>query len=187
MASQVVQIQNRVSKDVLNFLRIGLLVVGLYRLFGFRLGHPLVNWENIRYFKPSEFDSPDEKGTGNLMAQTVVEICDYLRNLTGKPLYINSGFRTDAHNQTLIQKYGASPNSSHKKGLAVDLHCYDLEHMNVIIQALRKLDVKRIGQYISNNGNLFVHFDIDTTKTYKGEWCKIKGKKIKKRADWLIK
>jgi hypothetical protein len=180
------KIQNSLTQYNWDALRIGLLVVGLYRLIGIRFGQPVSDFSNIRYFNSSEFDSPDLLGSGLKMVKNVVELVDNIRHEMRQPMIINSGFRTEEHNKKLIQLYGASSNSSHKYGLAVDIHCSDLEYMRQLIYALRKRGVKRIGQYISERGNLFVHADLDTKKTYQGEWCKIRGQKIIDKKAWLV-
>ena len=47
-----------------------------------------------KYFKLSEFDSPDRPGTGELMEHEVVEALDVARDIAGFPFIITSGFRT---------------------------------------------------------------------------------------------
>lgn len=72
------------------------------------------------------------------------------------PLAINSGARCPEHNK----KVGASPTSSHTKGLAVDIRANsDLTKAKIIYHAT-KLGINRIG--IAKN---FIHIDIDNSKS----------------------
>lgn len=75
-------------------------------------------WDDIKHFKPSEFDSPDAKGSGaEKMDEKFVRDLDMLRSLFGKPLIITSGYRTATHNS----KVGGSPRSKHLEGIAADI------------------------------------------------------------------
>lgn len=76
-------------------------------------------WTTIAFFKPSEFDSPDQPGSGHAAMQyEFVSRLDSLRAEWGHPLVVNSGFRTPEHNATLAD---AKPNSAHTRGFAADL------------------------------------------------------------------
>lgn len=91
----------------------------------------------IRYFKPFEFfDSPTAKSRGiaNWPCDFGVfgNICllsfylDFVRLKFGKPIIINSGYRSPALNKAV----GGVNNSKHLQGLAVDikvLHNADYE------------------------------------------------------------
>jgi len=69
-------------------------------------------WEQIRYFHQSEF-----YGGGHEINRQLVQYIDEVRHQYGKPIYINSGVRSIAHNNHIK---GAS-NSLHIKGAAIDL------------------------------------------------------------------
>ena len=73
----------------------------------------------MKYFEYEEFDSPDIQGSGQMMSKEMLSKLDMIREEYGKPIHINSGYRTEAHNE----KVGGKPASSHLKGLAVDLAC----------------------------------------------------------------
>ena len=78
----------------------------------------------MRYFNYTEFDSPDELGSGQNMSPKILEMLDQAREKYDKPIKITSGYRTQAYNEDLKARgYKASKNSSHLKGLAVDIHC----------------------------------------------------------------
>ena len=75
-------------------------------------------WDDIRHFKPSEFDSPDVKGSGGEhMAEHLVKKLDALRGLIRRPLIISSGYRTPEYNG----KIGGATHSKHLDGIAVDI------------------------------------------------------------------
>ena len=48
----------------------------------------------LKYFELSEFDSPDEKGSGAKMDQKFLIKLDSARYLANEPFKINSGYRT---------------------------------------------------------------------------------------------
>lgn len=109
-------------------------------------------WCDIRYFKPSEFDSPDEPGSGAHMNIEFVAKLDEIRFRVGHPLKINSGYRTPEHNM----KIGGSKRSAHLCGCAADLSVTDsVTRMRIIDEALA-LGIRRIGV-----GPTFIHLDND--------------------------
>ena len=97
----------------------------------------------MRYFKLEEFDSPDEVGSGEKMSEELLAMLDAVRKKFGKPIKINSGYRTIAHNK----KVGGKPSSSHLKGL------------------LREVGFNRIGV-----AGTFIHIDIDKNKSPNVMW-----------------
>ena len=72
---------------------------------------------DLKYFKLSEFDSPDEVGSGKKMDSKFLEKLDYARHNAEIPFKINSGYRTQEWNMKVGGRFG----SSHKKGLAADI------------------------------------------------------------------
>ena len=73
----------------------------------------------LKYFSYKEFDSPDEPGSGKNMSNELLHMLDATRKKLGKPMKINSGYRSEAHNR----KVGGVKSSSHLKGFAVDTAC----------------------------------------------------------------
>ena len=71
----------------------------------------------FKYFTYEEFDSPDFVGSGKLVSDELISMLDVARKKYGKSMAINSGYRTIEHNA----KVGGKPESSHLKGLAVDI------------------------------------------------------------------
>mgnify|MGYP003112146328 CR=1 FL=1 len=109
----------------------------------------------MKYFKLSEFDSPDVKGSGKNMKMEFLLKLDEAREEAGIAFIINSGFRTKEHNL----KIGGRIGSSHIKGLACDIHCINSHIRQIIVSSLIKVGFTRIG--ISQT---FVHVDLDKDK-----------------------
>ncbi len=115
----------------------------------------------MKYFKREEFDSPDEPGSGINMHEEILHMLDAVRKEYGKPIKINSGYRTKARNK----KIGGVPDSSHLKGLAADISCKTSKDRFVLLNLLVKAGFKRIGVASS-----FIHVDIDKDKSQKLIW-----------------
>jgi uncharacterized protein YcbK (DUF882 family) len=130
---------------------------------------------NLKYFNLSEFDSPDVKGSGSNMDYEFLKLLDVVREKFGKPMKINSGYRTEEHND----KIGGVKNSSHTKipCKAVDVAISSSADRWKFIKICNEVGITRIGI-----GNTFIHIDTDNEKTGKLIWDYYKGanKKIKK-------
>ena len=113
------------------------------------------------HFELSEFDSPDEKGSGKYMDESFLSMLDDARSIAGVAFSINSGFRTPSHNAYV----GGKEQSSHQYGYAVDLHCTNSRSRFIIIDALIKAGFNRIGV-----GNTFIHCDSDPDKDANVIW-----------------
>jgi len=87
---------------------------------------------DLKYFQLSEFDSPDDVGSGKKMNKKFLEQLDYARHNAGIPFKINSGYRTEARNTLVGGRWG----SSHKKGLAVDIAYTGSRERYLILSAL---------------------------------------------------
>ncbi len=120
----------------------------------------------MRYFTYTEFDSPDEVGSGKKMHPDILEMLDEVRDKFDKPIRITSGYRTKKYNESLSARgYKASPNSSHLKGLAVDIACSSSVDRYHLINCLLDVGFKRIGI-----ANTFIHVDIDDEKANEVIW-----------------
>ena len=113
------------------------------------------------YFTYSEFDSPDFPDSGRNMDPTFLRMLNHARQIAGIPFKINSGFRTEEHNE----KVGGSENSSHLRGFAADIHATSSTARYEILSALIKAGFYRIGI-----ANTFIHVDSDPSKTQKVIW-----------------
>ena len=115
----------------------------------------------MKYFKLSEFDSPDMVGSGEAMDREFLSRLDQARSLCNTPFIITSGYRTEAHNR----KVGGVSNSSHTKGLAADIKCTNSSQRHIIVSALLKVGLNRIGI-----ADTFIHVDRDLSKPSNVIW-----------------
>lgn len=106
--------------------------------------------------------SPEEiacKGSGALLADFDA-LCRLqgLRYLLGKPVHLNSAYRSEAHNKAV----GGSPKSQHLLGRAFDIalphHGFTRDELTA---AARAIGFTGIGQYRS-----FVHVDTGPPRTW---------------------
>jgi len=115
----------------------------------------------MKYFTHSEFDSPDETGSGKNMRHDFLEMLDFAREEAGIPFKITSGFRTEAYNKDLQKRgYQASTNSAHLKGCAADIACGNSQKRSIMVRALVNVGFTRLG--ISKT---FIHVDNDPDKS----------------------
>jgi zinc D-Ala-D-Ala carboxypeptidase len=115
----------------------------------------------MKYFKLSEFDSPDILGSGKNMNEEFLYMLDAARKIYGKPMHVNSGYRSEEHNK----KVGGVSSSSHLKGLAADISCKKSNERFEMLQAFIKAGFKRIGVADS-----FIHIDNDKDKSQGVIW-----------------
>ena len=106
-----------------------------------------------RYFK--ELDNLDK------MDKTFLLRLDEARERAGIPFVINSAYRTPEHNA----KIGGKPNSSHLKGLAVDISVTNSRQRFIILNALLDVGFTRIGI-----ADTFIHVDLDNEKSKEVIW-----------------
>ena len=116
---------------------------------------------DLTYFTITEFDSPDEVGSGYRMNKDFIRRLDTARGIAGIPFKINSGYRTAAHNE----KVGGRVGSSHKKGLAADIGYYGSRERYLILNALMQVGINRIGI-----AKTFIHCDVDKSKDANVIW-----------------
>ena len=104
----------------------------------------------MRYFKISEFDSPDEKGSGKNMSPLFL---DFLDELTDR------GYHT-------------IKNSAHLKGLAADIAISDsVKRAYFVGHALELVHLMGLPFRLGiSKKNSFIHIDIDETKTNPRMW-----------------
>ena len=86
---------------------------------------------------------------------------DQAREYANIPFNITSAYRSVEHNA----KIGGSPNSSHIKGLAVDISVTSSRVRFKVLEALIKVGFNRIG--IASN---FIHVDDDKDKSGEVAW-----------------
>lgn len=86
----------------------------------------------------------------------LVEMLEKARGVAGIPFVITSGFRTTEKNESV----GGVKDSSHTKGLAVDIRARDSREHFIITKALMEVGFERISR--SYKGH--IHADIDNEK-----------------------
>lgn len=107
------------------------------------------------FFKFTEFDSPDEKDSGEkYMQKEFLRVLTEVRIAADIPFKINSGYRTIKHNK----KVGGSKDSAHTNGYAVDIVANTSATRFKIVQAALATGITRIGI-----GKTYVHLDTDPT------------------------
>ena len=122
---------------------------------------PGVEWEDIEYFKPTEFECT-HCGKNEIKIE-LVEKLDKLRSLYKLPIKISSGYRCPDHPLSVSR-----PTSSHIKGEACDISVRTSRERYMLLMLIMTNNLfKRIG--ISNKDN-FIHVDIDRDKSDQVLW-----------------
>ena len=113
------------------------------------------------HFEISEFDSPDEVGSGKIMDADFLAMLDDARGIAGIPFTITSGVRTPSWNARVggVQPSLKSKGSSHLFGYAADIAAPSSRQKYVIVKSLIQAGFTRIGI-----GNTFIHVDNDPDK-----------------------
>jgi|TARA_R110000824_G_scaffold199959_1_gene384000 uncharacterized protein YcbK (DUF882 family) len=127
----------------------------------------------MRYFKISEFDSPDEKGSGKNMSPLFLDFLDELRHRCKFPFRVTSGYRTQDYHQSLTDRgYHTIKNSAHLKGLAADIAISDsVKRAYFVGHALELVHLMGLPFRLGiSKKNSFIHIDIDETKTNPRMW-----------------
>ncbi len=88
-------------------------------------------------------------------------LLDEARELAGIPFKITSAYRTKEHNA----KIGGVANSSHIKGLAVDISINSSRQRFIVLNALISVGFNRIGI-----AETFIHVDNDKDKSNNVIW-----------------
>jgi uncharacterized protein YcbK (DUF882 family) len=118
----------------------------------------MVDLRNINKLIMSKYF--EEINDGNMDLDFLSKLDD-ARELAGIPFKINSAYRTPEHNA----KVGGKPNSSHLKGLAVDISATDSRSRFIVLEALMRVGFNRIGVAKS-----FIHVDDDKEKSERVVW-----------------
>lgn len=115
-----------------------------------------------KFFSWSEFDSPDIEGSGIAnMDHDFVRILDKVREIYGRPIRINSGYRSIERNRLV----GGAEQSSHLYGVAADLGCDNSRDRHDLLQAIISVGITRMGIH-----DKFIHVDIDQQKSSDVTW-----------------
>ena len=89
--------------------------------------------EMVATSHPRLQDTPTLEVVQNLQ-RLCVFVLQPLRDAIGRPVYINSGYRS----KRLNARVGGVPNSRHLLGRAADIHCDNLDYAKVIFDILRQ-------------------------------------------------
>jgi hypothetical protein len=110
--------------------------------------YPMEQWR-WPSFSPQEIAC---RGTGNLMInEAAMDKLQALREAIGKPMIVNSGYRSPKHNRAV----GGAKNSMHLQGIAFDVRMENHDPDDYIAAALQ-VGFNGIGTYPRQN---FVHVD----------------------------
>lgn len=128
-----------------------------------------MNWSKIEHFNRSEFVCQCGCGSENMDEETILRL-DAARTIADIPFEVRSGFRCPDHNESLVNdpNYRASKNSSHMKGLAVDIKALSSTQRWIIVRALMDAGFERI---LIDCKKGFIHVDLDRSKEQKILTC----------------
>lgn len=115
-------------------------------------------WNNIKYFKKSEFDCKCGCRLNNIDLK-LVEILDEIREYFGKPCIITSGCRCQKYNDSLK---GSIKNSKHTLGKAADIWINGLNKEELLSRCKNYVKCGRANYTYTNESNMkyAVHIDI---------------------------
>lgn len=123
--------------------------------------------KKIKYFSLVEFinsSTAKRLGIDNLPTFEVVDnlnrLADYLdgiREKLGKPILINSGYRSPMLNKAV----GGVANSQHLKGLAADVVCADMESLGKVLRETGGFD-QLIKEHRKGSNSFWFHVSICT-------------------------
>lgn len=124
--------------------------------------------KKIKYFSLGEFvNSPTAKrlGIDNLPTFEIVDnlnrLADYLdviREKLGKPIIINSGYRSVMLNKAV----GGVANSQHLKGLAADVVCADMDSLEKVLRETGGFD-QLIKEHRKGSKSFWFHISVCTS------------------------
>ena len=106
------------------------------------------------HFKPSEIASPDDDSL--LVDEEALDRLEEVRGRLGKPMHINSAYRSQAHNKDV----GGEPDSQHRKGKAFDVRLQGVTRTE-LLKAAKAAGFTGFGQYDS-----FMHIDTGPARTW---------------------
>lgn len=110
---------------------------------------------NLKHFSDSEFLRCQPSCKVSDCNEDALCMLDTLRDLCGFPIILNSAYRSKEYEK----KKGRSGLSSHCKGIAFDVRCYDDKLRASLVRNAFRVGFNRIG--ISHT---FIHLDCDTDK-----------------------
>ncbi len=117
-----------------------------------------LNWDDIKYFKKSEFNCPCGCGLNNIDLK-LVKILDEIREYFGKPMLITCGCRCQKYNDSLV---GSIKGSKHVKGKAADIWISGVSKTALLNKCKEYVSNGRATYTYTNESNMkyAVHIDI---------------------------
>ncbi len=110
------------------------------------------------HFRVREFHSKNDPSDLVKVDEKLLNLLENIRNFTGKPVHINSGYRSPQYNRTIKN---ASPNSQHCLGKAADIW----------VEGVSPSRIAEIAEcYLGDSGGIgvystFTHVDVRTNKS----------------------
>ncbi len=104
----------------------------------------------MSYFKDTEFKC--KCCSKIIVSAWLVHLLNKVRDIYGKPMIVNSGYRCKKHNE----KVGGKENSAHRRGTAADIKCTNSHDRFIIIKLAYEVGFKRLKPY-----STFIHLDVD--------------------------
>lgn len=116
---------------------------------------------SFKYFSHSDFKSATPECRMDQMDSGFLDKLDAAREIASVPFVINSAYRSIEYEKN----QGRSGDSSHTKGVAVDIKADTSRQRFLILDALRKVGFTRIGI-----GETYIHCDLDSDKDQQVIW-----------------
>ncbi len=104
---------------------------------------------------------PDINSLDNMLI-LIIDCLQPIRELLGKAVFINSGYRCSQLNKLV----GGSPTSEHLKGMACDFHCYGL-YPKQIVKLIKNSDIQYtqlIEEHSKNKSWVHISYNKDDLK-----------------------
>lgn len=125
------------------------------KLYGHFRDVPASAWR-WPHFSPAEIASRD---TGELLVnEEALDALERLRTALGRPMIVNSAYRTAAHNKAV----GGAPHSQHMLGKAFDVSMANHDPAQFVKEA-RRAGFRGIGLYPRSN---FIHVDVGPERSW---------------------
>lgn len=114
----------------------------------------------MNYFSKKETSC--KCGCGFDITPEFLGVLNEFRKRRKAPVIITGGARCKSHNK----KVGGASNSSHTRGIGIDVRYSNSQEAFLIIKILMEMGIKRIGFSTKN----FIHFDIDESLPQEVFW-----------------
>jgi hypothetical protein len=130
------------------------------------------SWNDIKYFKPSDFDDPDFPGSGKDINMAVPVLLDELRVQSGWPIIVHVGGAVDVKGT-----HGHTPKSLHKLqngAMAVDWHFKTNASVSHQVNVVMHSNFNGLGVYYDWGVIVGFHTDVRPVDQYQ-VWRRLAG------------